>query len=239
VRSSWWWPRTSGGKSPQIVTRDCGDLDAAAEAIAWSIWYNQGETCHAGSRLLVDRGVRDTRLDKVRAWMAIFEPGDPLDPATNMGAMVGADHLERVQGCLDSARDDGATGHGGDRVEHPSGGAYMRPAVITAMTSDMRAAREEIFGAVLSVIEFDRLDAAIGIAHDTHYGLAASIWTDRVSDAHRAAGELRAGTVWINCYAQPAVATLFGAYGFHSGEALQAMIFLCCGGVQLDPPLPK
>ncbi len=201
-----------GGKSPQIVTRDCADLDGAAEAIAWSIWYNQGETCHAGSRLLVDSAVRDVLLQKVQARMATFEPGHPLDPDTVMGAMIGADHLDRVQGYLDSARSEGASVHGGDRVEHESGGAYMRPAVITGMTNDMRAAREEIFGPVLSVIEFDGLDEAIGIANDTHYGLAASIWTDRISDAHRAAGELRAGTVWINCYDQAAVATPFGGY---------------------------
>ena len=201
-----------GGKSPQIVTRDCDDLARAAEAIAWSIWYNQGETCHAGSRLIVDRAVREPLLDKLHAWMASFEPGDPLNPETNMGAMISAEHLDRVQGYLEGARRDGATVHGGARVEHPTGGAYMRPAILTGVNNDMEAARDEIFGPVLAVIECDGLDEAIAIANDTHYGLAASVWTDRVSDAHRAANELRAGTVWINCYDQAAVATPFGGY---------------------------
>ncbi len=202
-----------GGKSPQIVSRDCSDLDKAASAIAWSIWYNQGETCHAGSRLIVDRAIRDDLLERIEALLPQFEPGDPLDPDTGMGAMIEREHLERVQQYLDVARMEGARVRtGGERVREDTGGWYMRPAILEGVTNDMRVAREEIFGPVLSVLECDGLDEAIAIANDSQYGLAAAVWTDLIADAHRAARALRAGTVWVNTYDQGSVATPFGGY---------------------------
>lgn len=202
-----------GGKSPQIVTRDCGDLDKAAASIADSIWYNQGETCHAGSRLIVDRAVRDALLERVEAWLPAFEPGDPLDPETRTGAMIESAHLDRVQNYLRLAPEEGARLRvGGERALADSGGCYMRPAILDGVDNRMRVAREEIFGPVLAVLECDGLDEAIAIANDTHFGLAASVWTDRVADAHRAARSLRAGTVWINTYDQASLATPFGGY---------------------------
>jgi len=202
-----------GGKSPQIVTRDCGDLDRAASAVAWGIWYNQGETCHAGSRLIVDRAVRQPLLARIEALLPTFEPGDPLDPDTVTGALIEAQHLDRVQMYLALARQEGARVRtGGERVREETGGAFMRPAILDRVENGMRVAREEIFGPVLAVLECDGLDQAIALANDSSYGLAASVWTDRIADAHRAARALRAGTVWINCYDQSSVATPFGGY---------------------------
>jgi len=201
-----------GGKSAQIVTRECDQLDAAAEAIAWSIWYNQGETCHAGSRLIVDRRVADALLERVEALMGQFEPGDPLDDATVMGAMISTDHLHRVQGYLDAVRRGGGRVIGGEVIERIEGGAFMRPAILRDIDRTGQAAREEIFGPVLAVMECDGLDEAVRIANDSEYGLAAAVWTDRLSDAHRAARRLQAGTVWVNCYDMASVATPFGGY---------------------------
>lgn len=201
-----------GGKSAQIVTRHCRQLDAAADAIAWSIWYNQGETCHAGSRLIVDRTVADDLLARIEARMAIFEPGDPLDTATVMGAMISATHLERVQSYLDGVRQAGGRVIGGEPVERAGGGAFMRPAILRDIHNGLDAAREEIFGPVLAVIECTDVDEAVRIANDSDYGLAAAVWSDDLSEAHRTARRLRAGTVWVNGYDLATPATPFGGY---------------------------
>lgn len=202
-----------GGKSPQIVARDCPDLDRAAAAIAGSIWYNQGETCHAGSRVIVDRAVRDDLLKRVEAWLPNFEPGDPLDPATPVGALIEAEHMERVQDYLRLAPEEGARLRvGGEPVRQDSGGYYMRPAILDQVEPQMRVARDEIFGPVLAVLDCDGLDEAVRIANDTEYGLAASVWTNSIGAGHRAARAIRAGTVWINTYDQSSVVTPFGGY---------------------------
>ena len=200
-----------GGKSPQIVTRDCADLDAAAKAVAYGIWYNQGETCHAGSRLIVDPAVKADLLDRLEHWAAHFTPGDPLDPATAMGPIVDADQREKVLAYIDGARDAGATVRGAGR-DVPDDGYYVAPTILDGLPNDAAAVREEIFGPVLAVQECADLDASIAMANDSRYGLAASIWTERVTDAYRAARRLRAGTVWINTYDQASPATPFGGY---------------------------
>jgi len=202
-----------GGKSPQIVDRDCPDIDAAAEAIAYGIWYNQGETCHAGSRLIVHPEIKDALLARLDRWAERFEPKDPLDPTTTMGPLVDADQCQRVMGYIESAREAGARIRvGGERVRGDSGGFFVRPTIIEGLANDAPAMREEIFGPVLVVQECRDLAHAIELANDTRYGLAAAVWTNRVAEAHSAAAALRAGTVWVNCYDQASPATPFGGF---------------------------
>jgi acyl-CoA reductase-like NAD-dependent aldehyde dehydrogenase len=216
-----------GGKSPHIVMPDCGDLAAAAEAIAWGIFYNQGEVCNAGSRLLVHEDVREPLLEKVVEVASGITPGDPLDPATRMGAIVDSTQLDRVLGYIDSGRNEGATLHlGGNRVRQQTGGYYVEPTIFDAVDNSMTIAREEIFGPVLSAISFSQPEQAIRIANDTVYGLAAAIWTDDVTTAHRAARALRAGVVWVNCFDHGDMSSPFGGFkqsGFGRDKSIHAM----------------
>jgi acyl-CoA reductase-like NAD-dependent aldehyde dehydrogenase len=216
-----------GGKSPHIVMPDCGDLDAAAEAIAWGIFYNQGEVCNAGSRLLVHEDVRERLLERVVDVARGIAPGDPLDPQTRMGAIVDRTQFDRVLGYIASGRSEGARLHlGGNRVREHTGGYYVEPTIFDAVENSMTIAREEIFGPVLSAIPFAEPDEAIRIANDTVYGLAAAIWTDDVTTAHRAARALRAGVVWVNCFDHGDMSSPFGGFkqsGFGRDKSIHAM----------------
>ncbi|AJK47164.1 aldehyde dehydrogenase [Burkholderia plantarii] len=188
-----------GGKSPNIVLPDCPDLDRAAAAAAGAIFYNMGEMCTAGSRLLVHREIRDAFVAKLLDAAKGYRPGNPLDPATSMGAIIDAKQLDRVLGYIETGRGEARLLAGGQRVEAHPGGLYLEPTVFET-TAGARIAREEIFGPVLSVIVFDTLDEAIRIANDSDYGLAAAVWTGSLTTAHEVSRRLRAGTVWINCY---------------------------------------
>jgi acyl-CoA reductase-like NAD-dependent aldehyde dehydrogenase len=202
-----------GGKSPQIVMADAADLDKAAQNVAMGIFFNQGEVCNAGSRLLVESSIKDDLLARVVELGRQMRPGDPLDPATKMGAIVDQGQLDRVMGYIDSGvREGAALVDGGNRALVDSGGFYVEPTVFDAVTNDMRIAREEIFGPVLATISFDHIDDAIAIANDTDYGLAASIWTSDINVAHRTAKQLRAGTVWVNCFDSSDITVPFGGY---------------------------
>ncbi len=216
-----------GGKSPHIVTAKCGDLDAAAQAVAWGVFYNQGEVCNAGSRLLVHRSVKDELLERVVKVAAQIQPGDPLDPKTRMGAIVDAGQLDRVLGYIETGKDEGAELHlGGSRARQDTGGYYVEPTIFDAVSNNMRIAQEEIFGPVLSTIEFDELDDAIAIANDTMYGLAAAIWTDDVSTAHSAARRLRAGVVWVNTFDAGDITAPFGGFkqsGFGRDKSMHSL----------------
>ena len=202
-----------GGKSPNIVFADCKDLDCAAQASAGSIFYNQGESCNAPSRLLVERSIKDQLVEKILNELKNYLPGDPLDETTTMGAMVDCGQMENVLRYIESGKLQGASLlAGGDRVKIQSGGFYINPTVFDHVTNDMTIASEEIFGPVLSIITFDTMEEAINIANDTPYGLAAAVWTQDISKAHLVARRLRAGTVHVNSYDDDDITVPFGGY---------------------------
>ena len=202
-----------GGKSPNVVFADCKDLDRAAEASAGSIFYNQGESCNAPSRLLVERSIKDKLVQKILAELKNYAPGDPLNESTTMGAMVDCVQMENVLKYIASGKAQGASLlAGGDRTRTETGGFYINPTVFDNVTNDMTIAAEEIFGPVLSIIAFDTVDEAIAIANDTPYGLAAAVWTQDISKAHMVAKRLRAGTVHVNSYDEDDITVPFGGF---------------------------
>ena len=202
-----------GGKSPNIVFADCPDLDRAVAAAAGSIFYNQGESCNAPSRLLVERAIRDEFVEKLKQYSPKHMPGDPLDPATTMGALVDQGQMDNVLKYIEAGKSQGATlCCGGERVRTETGGFYVSPTIFDGVTNEMIIASEEIFGPVLSIITFDSQEEAIQIANDTSYGLAAAVWTRDISRAHLVSRALRAGTVHVNCYDEDDITVPFGGY---------------------------
>jgi len=200
-----------GGKSPNIVMADYPDLKRAARTAAAAIFFNQGEMCSAGSRLLVQESIRDQLVEEVVAIAKSLPPGDPLDASTKLGALVDEPQTRRVVEYIAAGRSEGAkVAVGGARVLKDSGGCYVEPTVFAGVRPDMRIAREEIFGPVLATITFRDLDEAIRIGNDVVYGLAAAIWTRDITAAHRAARSLRAGTVYVNCYDADDLTVPFG-----------------------------
>jgi gamma-glutamyl-gamma-aminobutyraldehyde dehydrogenase/4-guanidinobutyraldehyde dehydrogenase/NAD-dependent aldehyde dehydrogenase len=215
-----------GGKSPNIVMADYGDLERAARAAAYAIFFNQGEMCSAGSRLLVQESIREPLLEHIARIARTMAPGDPLDPATTLGAMVDETQTRRVLEYIGTGTSEGARlALGGRRVRSDSGGCYIEPTVFDGVTPAMRIAREEIFGPVLATLSFRDLDEALRIANDVSYGLAAAIWTRDLNSAHRAARALRAGVVSVNCYDADDITVPFGGYkqsGFGRDKSLHA-----------------
>ena len=204
-----------GGKSPQIVFADA-DRARAIEACLWGVFGNKGEICNAGSRVLVEEEAYDDFVAELAEHARRMVVGDPLDPATEMGAQVSLAQLEKVLGFVRSGVADGARLlAGGERdVEGAKGrGAFLRPAVFADVPPRAAIAQEEIFGPVLSCLRFEDEAEALAIANGTPYGLAASIWTADVAHAHALARRVRSGVVWINCFNEFDDAVPFGGFG--------------------------
>jgi len=216
-----------GGKTPHIVLRDCPDLDSAATAAAFGIFFNQGEVCNAGSRLLIDERIKDDFLEKVIAVGKSLQPGDPLDPKTKLGAIVSEVQMTRILDYIEIGRKEGARLKlGGGRVRAETGGFYIEPTIFDGVGNKMRIAQEEIFGPVLSTITFRDENEAITLANDTLYGLAAAIWTSDIDTALASARRLRAGSVWVNCFDEGNIAVPFGGFkqsGFGRDKSIHAI----------------
>ena len=214
-----------GGKSPNIVLADAPDLDAAATAAAWGIFYNQGEVCNAGSRLIVERSIHGAFVEKVIAVAKSIRVGDPLDPATQMGPVVSRDQMDRVLSYIDKGQAEGASLRlGGGRVG--TDGFFVSPTLFDKVDNKMTIAQEEIFGPVLSVIAVRDAEEAIAVANDTVYGLAAAVWTRDVNQVFRVSQALRAGVVWVNCFDHGDISSPFGGFkqsGFGRDKSLHAI----------------
>lgn len=201
-----------GGKSGHIILADCGDLDAAAEAAAFGIFFNQGEMCSAGSRLILDAPIRDAVMEKILKFAHSMQPGDPLDPNTRLGAMVDKTHTERVMEYIASGKQEAELLIGGKQARLETGGYYIEPTVFDKVSNQARIAQEEIFGPVLAVITVNGVDEAIQVANESIYGLAAGVWSDNVNTLYKATRALKAGVVYANCYDADDITTPFGGY---------------------------
>jgi gamma-glutamyl-gamma-aminobutyraldehyde dehydrogenase len=200
-----------GGKSAFIVFADFDDPGRAARTAAASMYFNQGESCNAPSRVFVHASIADDFVRAVAAEAPKYQPGDPLDAATEMGAIVDETQLATVLGYIAAGREEGARiAAGGQRARAGSGGFFVEPTLFDAVRNDMKIAREEIFGPVMSVIRFEAEEEAIRLANDSAYGLQASVWSSNLNRAHRVARALRAGTVHVNQYDEDDITVPFG-----------------------------
>ena len=204
-----------GGKSPNVVFDDA-DLDAAAKAAASGVFFNSGQVCSAGTRVLVHERVHDRFVDALVARARSLRVGDPRAEGTYMGPLISQKQLDRVLGYVRTGVDEGATlVSGGERLERA--GYFVPPTVFADVDRSMVIAREEIFGPVVSVLRFTDEDEAIAMANDSPYSLAAALWTEDVRRAHTVAARLRAGTVWVNTYGQTDNRLPWGGLGGDSG----------------------
>jgi acyl-CoA reductase-like NAD-dependent aldehyde dehydrogenase len=200
-----------GGKSANIVFADCPDLDRAVEAAVGSVFFNQGESCNAPSRLLVEASIKDRFLEKALALVPRYAPANPLLPDTIMGAVVDKTQLDTVLRYIALGQQEGAKLiAGGAQVMGDTGGFYVQPTIFDGVANSMRIAREEIFGPVLSVLSFTDAAEAVRTANDSIYGLQAAVWTSDLNKAHGVARALKAGTVHVNQYDEDDITVPFG-----------------------------
>jgi len=201
-----------GGKSPNIVFADA-NLEKAAAMAAVAVFYNGGQTCTAGTRLIVEERIRDKFVEMVVARSSDWMPGDPLDPGTAMGPMIDAAQLRTVTDYIDIGREEGASlVFGGRQVMEDTGGCFHEPTIFDGVDNNMRIAREEIFGPVMSVIGFKTAEEAVSIANDSIYGLAGAVWSNNINTAHKVAAAVRVGTMGINNYFGGDVTVPFGGF---------------------------
>jgi len=198
-----------GGKNPCIVLEDAEDIDQVAEQVCSAAFWNMGENCSAGSRLIVHEDIKEELLERIKIHAASWIIGDPLDPANQLGAMIDSGHFNKVKGYLEQGT---AAGHqvvlGGETRD----GIFIPPTIFDGVSPEDPLAREEIFGPVLSVITVASYEEAIAVANDTEYGLAASVFSANAKRALRAAQAIRAGTVTVNCFGEGDITTPFGGY---------------------------
>ncbi len=202
-----------GGKNPQVVFPDA-DLESAADAITFGVYFNAGECCNSGSRIIVHEDIADTLVEKVVALSKKVAFGDPLNPETQVGAIISQAHQEKIAGYVKDALAAGASVKlGGTPVSHPGlSGRFFAPTVVTGVTADMAIAREEVFGPVLSVLTFRTLEEAIALTNDAAYGLSAGVWSENVHTCLAFARRAEAGTVWTNTWMDGFPEVAFGGY---------------------------
>ena len=201
-----------GGKSPLIVFEDA-DIDNAVNGALLANFYTQGEVCSNGTRVFVHESVHDALLERLVEKTAGLKIGDPLDPATQVGALISKDHTEKVLGYIEKGRAEGARlAVGGGRPADPAlaGGNFVEPTIFAGCADDMTIVREEIFGPVMTVLPFRNEDEVIGRANDTEFGLSAGVFTRDLTRAHRVIAKLQAGSCWINTYNITPIAVPFG-----------------------------
>ncbi|WP_028299085.1 aldehyde dehydrogenase [Oceanospirillum beijerinckii] len=215
-----------GGKSANIVFADA-DLDKAAEMAAVAGFYNSGQTCTAGTRLLIEESIYDEFLEKVAHYTRQWVPADPLDPGSNMGPVIDQRQLDTIQSYIKIGLEEGARLLcGGNVVASEQGGFFHEPTVFADVNNDMRIAREEIFGPVVSAIPFKDVDDAIRIANDSPYGLAGAVWSRNINTAHKVAAAVRTGTMGVNNYFGGDITVPFGGFkesGNGRDKSLHAM----------------
>jgi aminomuconate-semialdehyde/2-hydroxymuconate-6-semialdehyde dehydrogenase len=225
-----------GGKNPNIIFADV-DVDEVIETTLKSSFINQGEVCLCGSRIYVERPIYDEFLKKFVNKAKELKVGDPLDPSSRVGALVSEEHYERVKSYVELAKEEGGKILiGGKRPEGVEKGYYLEPTIIVGLDRSCRVVREEIFGPVVTVIPFDSEEEVLEQANDTHYGLSATIWTNDLRRAHRVAGQIEAGIVWVNTWFLRDLRTPFGGMkqsgigregGIHSFEFYSELKNIC------------
>ncbi len=201
-----------GGKAPNIVFADA-DIDAAVRGAITGIFFNQGQVCCAGSRLFLEKGIHDEFMSKLTDRIAKIRQGNGLDESTNIGPQVSKEQQQRVLGYIDIAKGEGAkVACGGEAPGDLKKGYFVKPTVFTGCNNDMRIAQEEVFGPVLAVIPFTKMEDVAEQANKTTFGLSGAVWTKDVKKAHKFASHIKAGTIWVNCYNVFDPAVPFGGY---------------------------